>query len=160
MSDNILKFGDYFGSSEFSLEDECLYGKILFIEDTITYEAETVSELKFAFEAAVTDYVQVCSDVGKDPQKPFKGSFNVRIPKDMHRAAAIQAKQKGMSLNDLVKRAINNFIGSENIENHIHQHYYMAGSEAFDFNFTSSIDIPNAITQEKPWKPAKLTVHH
>ena len=42
----------------------------------------------------------------RDPQKPFKGSFNVRIPTDLHRKAAAKATMMGVSLNQLVQKAL------------------------------------------------------
>jgi predicted HicB family RNase H-like nuclease len=40
------------------------------------------------------------------PEKPYKGSFNVRIGADLHRRAALLAHAKGISLNALVEDAI------------------------------------------------------
>lgn len=36
----------------------------------------------------------------------YKGSFNVRIPSELHRKAAIAAAAKNVTLNDFVKTAI------------------------------------------------------
>ena len=38
--------------------------------------------------------------------KTYKGSFNVRIPTELHREAAMFAAFKNMSLNDFVRYAI------------------------------------------------------
>jgi len=43
---------------------------------------------------------------GREPQKLFKGSFNVRIPSDLHRKAAEKATRMGVSLNQLVQKAL------------------------------------------------------
>ena len=50
------------GSIKISLEDNCLHGKILNIADLITYEAQTVDELKAAFQAATDDYIAFCAE--------------------------------------------------------------------------------------------------
>jgi hypothetical protein len=42
---------------------------------------------------------------GKEPEKPFKGSFNVRISADLHRRLALTASARGVSLNTLVENA-------------------------------------------------------
>lgn len=57
---NYFIFRGYKGSISASIEDQCLHGKILFINDLITYEAETVPALKEAFEEAVNDYLETC----------------------------------------------------------------------------------------------------
>ncbi|MCC5845364.1 MAG: toxin-antitoxin system HicB family antitoxin [Verrucomicrobia bacterium] len=48
-------------AEEFSQKDGCLHGKIQFIQDLVTYEAETVPELEKAFHAAVDDYLETLS---------------------------------------------------------------------------------------------------
>jgi predicted HicB family RNase H-like nuclease len=76
------------------------------IDDLVNYEGTSVKELIKAFQEAVDDYVETCQRLGKEPNKTYKGSFNVRIPADMHREAAIYAASKDISLNDFVKTAI------------------------------------------------------
>lgn len=101
-----LKHKGYIGSVEVSLEDVCLHGKILFIRDIVTYEGQTVDELNQAFVEAVEDYLATCKELGREPQKPFSGSFNVRVRPELHKAAAEQACREGISLNELVNRAL------------------------------------------------------
>ena len=66
----------------------------------------TLKELKKAFHEAVDDYLETCKEMGRESQKPFKGSFNVRIPSDLHRKAAAKATMMGVSLNQLVQKAL------------------------------------------------------
>lgn len=106
MSDNILKYRDYVGSIEVSIEENTLYGKILHIEDLITYESGNVTGLHEAFINAVDEYLKFCNEHDKQPDVPFKGSLNVRIGADLHRKAAIAARSKGLTLNDFIKTAV------------------------------------------------------
>lgn len=53
MSKDLMMHKGFTGSMEASIEDECLHGRILFIDDIVTYEGETVAELKDSFVAAV-----------------------------------------------------------------------------------------------------------
>jgi hypothetical protein len=48
MSDKTFSYKGFCGSKEISLEDDCLFGKILFVNDLVTYEAESPSALKKA----------------------------------------------------------------------------------------------------------------
>ncbi|HWB92182.1 MAG TPA: type II toxin-antitoxin system HicB family antitoxin [Puia sp.] len=105
MSD-LLTFKGYFGSAQYSAADEVFHGKLEGIDDLVTYEATTVQELIDAFREAVEDYLEMCKDIGKEPNKTYKGSFNVRIPGELHREAAVFAASKDISLNDFVKTAI------------------------------------------------------
>jgi len=46
----------------------------------------------------------------KEPQKYYKGSFNVRISPEVHRKADLLAKSKRISLNKFVEKAISDSI--------------------------------------------------
>jgi predicted HicB family RNase H-like nuclease len=75
---NILKYNDYEGTAEIDMSRQVCRGKILFIDDLVTYEAASPAELQHAFEAAVDDYLETCAALGRAPRKPLRGSFNVR----------------------------------------------------------------------------------
>lgn len=112
----------YLGSCEFSLEDDCLAGKILFINDLIVYDAETVKALRESFVKAVDDYLEFCSEIGKDPDKSFKGSFNVRVDPDLHREVALCGVRQGKGLNDVVKDALTQYVMHGGVVKHEHNH--------------------------------------
>jgi len=103
---NYLKYKDYLATLEFSAEDEVFYGRLFGINDLVSFEGSSVKEIKIAFEEAVEDYIETCKELDKKPEKTFKGSFNVRIPADLHKNAAFVAVQNNVSLNDFVKGAI------------------------------------------------------
>ncbi len=105
MSDS-MSYKGYIGTVRFSEEDDIFHGKIEAINDLIMFEGTSVKELKKAFHEAVDDYLETCKAMGREPQKPFKGSFNVRIPSDLHRKAAAKATMMGVSLNQLVQKAL------------------------------------------------------
>jgi len=96
----------YLGSVECSVEDNCLHGQILHVNDLVTYEAETPVALQSVFEETVEDYIETCVQLGKEPDRPFKGTFNVRISPELHRRAAKQASLYEESLNEFVADAV------------------------------------------------------
>jgi predicted HicB family RNase H-like nuclease len=102
----ILRYKEYTGSIEVTLEDGCLFGKVQFINDLVSYEGETVDELRKSFQSAVDGYLETCKELGEDPEKPFKGSFNVRIGAELHREAAVAASEEGISLNEFVAQGV------------------------------------------------------
>lgn len=104
-----LKYKGYLGTIEPDLESGELFGKLAFIRDLVTYEAATVKVLEQEFQASVDAYLESCAAVGKKPDVPFKGTFNVRITPELHRAAVI-ASGDG-SLNAFVAEAISEKIG-------------------------------------------------
>jgi predicted HicB family RNase H-like nuclease len=103
---DILKYKDYEGSAEVDMNRKMCRGKILFIDDLVTYESASPENLQKEFEAAVDDYLETCLFLGKKPLRPFRGQFNVRISPALHRAAAIRAASDAVSLNEIVVRAL------------------------------------------------------
>jgi len=103
---DILEYKGYYASLHFSSEDEVFYGKLLGIDDLVNFEGASVKELKKAFHEAVEDYLETCKELGKEPNKTYKGTFNIRITTDLHKEAAVFAASQNISLNDFVKTAI------------------------------------------------------
>ncbi len=101
-----MEYKGYLGSVEYSAEDHCLYGKLAFIRDLVNYEADTVAELEQAFQEAVDHYLMSCENLGKTPNVPLRGVFNVRTSTDIHRDIILAASQEDMSLNAFVNQAI------------------------------------------------------
>jgi predicted HicB family RNase H-like nuclease len=100
---NTLSYKEYIGSVSFSAEDEVFYGKIEHIHDLIVFESANACDLKKAFEESVDDYIDFCEEKGISPEKPFKGSFNVRVKPTIHRLAWQKAIQQGVSLNKYIE---------------------------------------------------------
>jgi predicted HicB family RNase H-like nuclease len=103
----LMRYKGFFGSINASIDDNCLFGKLEFIRPLVNYEGNTPTELKQAFEEAVDDYVSDCEARKIEPEKPFKGSFNIRIGEDRHmRVATFVNNKKFKSINDFVIQAI------------------------------------------------------
>ncbi len=101
-----LKYKDYLGSVEYSEKDDCLYGRVMGIRGLISYEGNSLEELKRDFYQAVDDYLKLCEQQKKMPETAFKGSFNVRIDPELHRNIVLKAKEEDMTLNAFVKEAL------------------------------------------------------
>jgi len=110
MMNDILEYKGYFATVHFSAEDEIFYGKIIGINDLVSFEGDSVLELKSAFQEAVEDYLDTCKELNKEPDRMYKGTFNIRIPSELHRKASIVAAIKNITLNDLVKTAIDDLV--------------------------------------------------
>ena len=115
---NILKYKDYEGTAELDMDRRICRGKLLFIDDLVTYEADSPAALQTEFEAAVDDYIDTCASLGRDPQKPLRGQFNVRIPPALHKAAVLRALADNVSLNDVAVRAFDAFVNGQPVVNH------------------------------------------
>ena len=70
-------------------------------------------------------YLDYCERTGRPADKPFSGTFNVRVGEDRHRALAHKAAQLGIAINDAVCQAVEAWVNPASIEpthNHIHLH--------------------------------------
>ena len=103
---NTMEYKGYLGSVEFSEEDALFYGKVLGIRALISYEGSNAQELVADFHSAVDDYLELCAHQGKEPERAYKGSFNVRISPELHKQAVVAAMAHNMTLNSFVESSI------------------------------------------------------
>jgi len=99
---NTMEYKGYTGSVEYSDEDGIFFGKVRFIRTLISYEGSNAKELRQDFHDGVDDYLAMCKEKEITPEQPFKGSFNVRVGRDLHRQLALEATRRGVSLNSLI----------------------------------------------------------
>ena len=118
-----LEYKGYQGSIDVDAETDVLFGKILFVTDLVTYEAKTVTALRKQFYAAVDDYLETCQKLGRNPQQPFSGAFNVRVGPVLHKAAAIRAQKDGVKLNAVMVSALEQYLADATVKHsHTHDH--------------------------------------
>ena len=103
---NTIEYSGYIGTIEYSQEDQCFFGKIDMINDLVTFEATNAPDLETNFRNAVDEYIETCKELGREPQKAFKGVFNVRTGSELHMAAVRNALKMGVSLNSYIKSLI------------------------------------------------------
>lgn len=110
-----LQYNDYIGSIEYNTEDNMFYGKVLYINDTILFEGETIKELVNDFVEGVKHYLEVCKAEGVEPNKPMSGTFNVRTTPEFHYKLSVISKRENLSLNKVVNEAISYFIKEKSL---------------------------------------------
>lgn len=143
---NKFKYKGYTGTIEASIEDGCLHGKILFIDDIITYEGNTVDDIKTSFEEAVDRYLVYCNETGRPANKPYSGTFNVRIGREMHRKAVEVAYHRGIKLNDFVTQSIQSAIEQNGVVKVelIHNHNITLTDNQTSATVVATMDQPQA----------------
>ena len=89
---------------EFDADDGILWGKVLGLPDqvSITFEGQTVQELRQDFERAVDFYLEECARTGVAPLKPASGKLMLRVPPEVHSAA----QAAGTSLNQWAAKVL------------------------------------------------------
>ena len=76
------------------------------MSDGVYFEVETAAGVKALSMRLSMITSLFCKEKGKQPEKSYRGSFNVRINPDLHRAAALAAAVRKESLNQFVADAI------------------------------------------------------
>lgn len=104
--ERLRTYRKYGGVIFYSDEDGLIFGSLHGINDLVTFEGDSVANLKAAFKEAVDDYLASCEAMGKQPEKVYKGQFNVRVAAPLHRLAALHAEQQRITLNKWVENAM------------------------------------------------------
>jgi predicted HicB family RNase H-like nuclease len=108
---NTMTYQGYTARIEFDERDGIFWGKVLGINDSITFEGETVAQLTQDFHNAIDFYLADCAAIGKDPQKPASGKLMLRVPPELHAAALVKAQAVGKSLNQWAIEALSREVG-------------------------------------------------
>jgi predicted HicB family RNase H-like nuclease len=108
----MMEYNGYHAQIEYDSEDEIFVGKVYGITDSLNFHGTSVGELEEMFHQSIDNYLQMCANTGKTPDKEFKGTFNIRISPELHRGISLQAAQQGISLNQYVLNALENSLPS------------------------------------------------
>jgi non-homologous end joining protein Ku/predicted HicB family RNase H-like nuclease len=109
-----VRHGDYQGEVVF--ENGRLVLRILHIDDLITTEVDSASEVEAAFAELVDDYLASCAELGREADRPFRGLFNVRVPPQLHKQVAFAAANDRVTLNAYVLAALEQKVASDKFE--------------------------------------------
>ena len=112
---NTITYNGFVGSVNYSQEDGVFYGKIEGINALVNFEGESVAELQNSFRQAVDDYVDLCHKKGIEPRKKYTGSFNIRVSPDVHMRLASLAQKRSISINKVVKSALESYLSETTI---------------------------------------------
>lgn len=96
---NGMNYKGYYAKIDFDPEDRIFVGRVVGVNDIISFHGETVSELENAFAESIDDYLSACEKLGQAPNKTYSGNLMLRIPADIHAAVAAAAEMNGKSIN-------------------------------------------------------------
>lgn len=99
---NTLEYKGYTGTVAYSAADDCLWGRVLGIRDVISYEGQSIDELRRDFQEMIDCYLEDCAAGGKTPDKPFCGSFTINIEPELQARLEQEAMEAGLSLSDFI----------------------------------------------------------
>jgi predicted HicB family RNase H-like nuclease len=107
----MIEYKGYTGVIEFDPSIDAFHGRVVGLQDVVTFEGRSLDELRREMAESVEDYLELCAEAGKDPERPYRGEFLVRTTPELHRAAATEAEASGVSLNAWVEATIAQVVG-------------------------------------------------
>ena len=107
---NMLSYKGYQAKIEFCSDDDILIGSVLGIRDSLNFHGASIEEITEAFHDCIDTYLELCATHDVAPDKEYKDSFDVRIPLEPHREAALRTEPQSMSQNQLIQQAIEELI--------------------------------------------------
>ncbi len=101
-----MNYKGFSAKVEFSADDDVFFGRLLGIDDIVTFEGRTVDELKQAFREAVDFHIEVCEKAGQKLKKNYSGKLLFRLPPELHARIAEIAESKGVSINEFGRQVL------------------------------------------------------
>ena len=101
-----MKYKGYEAKIEYDDEDRLFVGRVINTKDVIAFDGTSVEELEQSFQVVIEEYLEDCQAMGKEPDKPFSGRFNLRISPELHRKIALLANKQNVSLNTFVEQIL------------------------------------------------------
>ncbi|MDA0313398.1 MAG: type II toxin-antitoxin system HicB family antitoxin [Gemmatimonadetes bacterium] len=102
----MMTYRGYPASIEYDAESRHFYGEVVGTVDTIGFEGTSVEELEASFERVIDEYLQMCAEDGREPDRPYSGSIFIRTDPGTHRAVEAAAKASGQSINQWAQAAL------------------------------------------------------
>jgi predicted HicB family RNase H-like nuclease len=154
---NLVTYRGYTARLEFDADDQLFYGDVIDLADTITFSGSSVDELIGRFHEAVDTYLAFCSKMNRDPEKPYSGRVQLRISKQLHRSAAIEAAEQDVSLNDLFVLAISSHLDALKRRRHAQLHPVRYGDARFTL-FAQGASMITGATASSPVEVRTVTL--
>ncbi len=98
----MMKYKGYLARVEFDDEANIFHGEVINTRDVITFQGQSATELKKAFEDSVEDYLAFCAERGEEPDQPFTGRFTIRLSPDQHKKVIMSAEKAGKNVESWV----------------------------------------------------------
>ncbi len=103
---NTMSYRGYTTNMIFDAEDKIIVGRVIDVDDIISFHGESVSEFEANFHSAIDGYVSACEQLGNPPEKPASGKLMLRVAPTVHAAALKAAARSGVSLNKWAEQAL------------------------------------------------------
>ena len=72
--ETLMEYKGYSAKVEFDEGANSFHGEVINLRDVVTFEGETVDQLRQAFQESIDDYLEFCGERGEDPEIGHTGS--------------------------------------------------------------------------------------
>ena len=103
---NNMTYRGYAAHMDFDTEDKIIVGRVVDIDDIITFHGTSVAEFESAFKTAVDAYIHACEQLGQTADKPASGRLMLRVNPAVHAAAVKASARSGQSLNKWAEKVL------------------------------------------------------
>ena len=103
---NHMTYRSYTARMDFDTEDKIIVGRVIDIDDIITFHGSSVVEFEAAFNSAIDSYILACKQLGQAADKPASGRMMLRVNPAVHAAAVKASAQHGISLNKWAEQVL------------------------------------------------------
>ncbi len=136
---NILSYKGYNTRIDYDKEEMKLFGKIEGINDLVFFSSDSTTKIEDEFHQAVDEYLELCEINNVEPDKVYKGLFNVRIQPELHKRLSLYACLNEISLNAAVEQSIEYFL----------DYKPKAIIDKFSKTFSDTIELMNAVSYKE-----------
>ncbi len=102
----MMEYKGYRAAVRFDSDAGVFHGEVVDTRDVVVFEGTSVEQLHREFWHSIDDYLVVCAERGRTPDKPFSGRIPLRVSPEVHRSAAAAARAEGKSLNAWLAQAV------------------------------------------------------
>ena len=107
-----LTYKGFQGTAEIDLNEQICRGKILFIDNLMTYESISPIGLEKAFQETVEEYLRHCAMLNKEPLPTLKGMVKVHVPPSLYKTLVLQSLNEDSSLNEVILNALEEYVST------------------------------------------------
>ncbi len=111
----MMSYRGYKGYFEYDEKADIFHGQVIGIRDVITFQGRSIDDLKVALKDSIDDYLEMCEQEDKSPDKPFSGKFSLRLPPEVHSKVAQAAASAHKSINSWITDVVENNLEKQNI---------------------------------------------
>lgn len=103
---NSMTYRGYTAHMDFDPDDKIIVGRVLDIDDIISFHGTSVVEFEQAFQSAVDGYIHACEQLNQRADKPASGRLMLRVNPSVHAQVVKASAKSGQSLNKWAEQVL------------------------------------------------------